>query len=983
MRASLGLAILFCSSCSLIIAQQQKIDEGYTARIKEYTTEPFFLTELVDHLPASAKVPTPEKLLGYAAGAPNRLTYAKDVHRYMREMEKSSPRIRVLTLGKSEEGREMIVVAASDEANLKKLDRFKEITSKLADPRTLTAAEASKLIAEGLPLYWVTAAIHSPETGSPEMLMELVYRLAVEESPLLENVRKNLITLITPVIEVDGRERQVDLYRWRKENPNKTAPGLLYWGKYVAHDNNRDGMALSLELSKASTRFFLDFHPQVEHDLHESIPFLYISTGMGPYNAWLDPIVINEWQKMAYHEVEEMTRRGVPGVWTHGFYDGWAANYLFTVAHGHNAIGRFYETFGNGGADTRERTLTPAQTSRQWYRPNPPLAKVKWSLRNNINLQQSALLLALDYTASNREVFLRNFYLKGKRSVAKATTEGPSGYVISAAERPNEAASLVRLLKQHGIEIHRLSHECEIAGAKHPAGSYVVRMDQPYSRMADMLLDRQYYNAADTPPYDDTGWTLTALRNLKSTRVTDTALLKLPMVKVDEHFEPEGRVEGDGAWLIVNHNGDRVIATFRFALKDVSMRAAEEPFELNGRKFSAGSLVINGDAGVRRRVEAAAADWGVRVTAAAAEPKVPMHELAAPRIALVHTWTSTQSEGWYRLAFDNGKIPYTYISDHVLRQTPNLRDRFDVIIFGPVGGSAQRIVNGMLGTGDPVPWKASELTPNFGTSPDQSDDIRGGMGLEGIVNIRNFVNAGGLFVTIGGNASLPIDFGLIDGVTITPPRELKVRGSVLEAVITDPGSPIAYGYEQRLAVYFNSAPIFQVNPYGGGGGGGGAAGQGQSQGARPSGRGTADDPDVVQGRPYAAPPPAPRTRPGEEPPPNPETMEFLRPFVPPPDQLPRTVVRFSQESSLLISGMLAGGRELVNRPAVVDVPRGKGHFLLFANNPVWREQTQGTHMLLLNAAMNFNFLHAGRPAPPARQATSGVTAEWNEDGQQQ
>ncbi|MCC7153715.1 MAG: hypothetical protein IT161_04010 [Bryobacterales bacterium] len=967
MRASPGLVTVLWLGLAAVYAQQ-KIDSSYTAKIKEYTTEPFFLTELVDHLPASDKVPTPEKFLGYVIGAPNRLTYAKDVYRFMREVEKSSARVKVMTIGKTEEGREIVVVAVSSEENLKRLARLKEITSKLADPRTITDEEAGRLTHEGLPLYWVTAAIHSPETGSPEMLMELVYRLAVEETPLVQNIRNNLVTLITPAIEVDGRERQVDLYRWRKENPNRTAPSLLYWGKYVAHDNNRDGMVLSLELSKASTRFFLEYHPQVEHDLHESVPFLYISTGMGPYNAWLDPIVISEWQKMAYHEVEEMTRRGVPGVWTQGFYDGWAANYLFTVAHGHNAIGRFYETFGNGGADTRERTLGASQTSRQWYRPNPPLSKVKWSMRNNINLQQSALLLALNYTASNREVFLRNFYLKSKRSVAKATTEGPAGYVISSAERPNEAASLARLLKLHGIEVHRLSQETEIAGVKHPAGAYAVRMDQPYSRMADMLLDRQYYNANDTPPYDDTGWTLTALRNLKSTRVTSTELLKAPMVKLDDHFEPEGRVEGDGNWLIVNHNGDRVLASFRFALKDVAMSAAEAPFEANGRKFNAGSFVINGDGGVRRRVEAAAAEWGIRVQAVGTQPSVPMHDLAAPRIALVHTWTSTQNEGWYRLAFDNTRIPYTYISDHVLRQTPNLREKFDVIIFGPVGGSAQRIVNGMLVTGDPVPWKASDLTPNFGTSPDQTDDIRGGMGLEGVTNIRNFVNQGGLFVTIGSNAAIPIDFALIDGVSITPARELKVRGSVLEAAVADPKSPITYGYDPRFAVYFNSAPVFQVNPYGTG------FGQGQGGGARPSGRGGVDDPDVAQARPYVPPVPEPKPRPGEVAPPNPETIEFLRPFVPPADMLPRTVVRFSQESSLLISGMLAGGGELANRPAVIDVPRGKGHFLLFANNPVWREQTQGSYMLLLNAAMNFNSLQTGR-SPAPTQSGPGVMAD--------
>src|SRR5437660_10795042 len=214
-------------------------------------------------------------------------------------------------------------------------------------------------------------------------------------------------------------------------------------------------------------RNFLDWHPTVMHDLHESVPYLYIMTGTGPYNAWLDPIVISEWQEMAYHEIEEMTKRGVIGVWTHGFYDGWAPNYLLSIANNHNSIGRFYETFGNGGADTRVRTLRPPDTSREWYRPNPPLPKVKWSARDNINMQESAILLGMNNVASSGEKFLNNFYLKSKRSVEKARAEGPAAWVFPADDaRPAEQARLLNLLKAQGIEVHRTTAELRIAGTE-------------------------------------------------------------------------------------------------------------------------------------------------------------------------------------------------------------------------------------------------------------------------------------------------------------------------------------------------------------------------------------------------------------------------------------------------------------------------------------------------------------------------------------
>src|SRR6185369_2794764 len=205
------------------------LDTAYGAKIAEYTTEKYFMTELVDHLTLSDKVPSPEKILGYAVGTPNKLTYTKDLYRYYRELAAASPRVRVLVAPeKSEEGREQLLVLVSDEANLAKLDRYKEITAKLADPRKLGDAEAQTLIAEGKPFYWASGSIHSPETGSPEMLMEMAYRLAVEDSPFIEDIRKNMIVMITPALEVDGRDRMVDLYNYRKANPGKPSPPLLY-----------------------------------------------------------------------------------------------------------------------------------------------------------------------------------------------------------------------------------------------------------------------------------------------------------------------------------------------------------------------------------------------------------------------------------------------------------------------------------------------------------------------------------------------------------------------------------------------------------------------------------------------------------------------------------------------------------------------------------------------------------------------------------
>jgi hypothetical protein len=950
-----------------------EIDNDYSKKIKEYTTEAYFMTELVDHLPMSETVPSPDKVLGYVVGTPNKLTYTKDVHRYFREIAKATPRVRVFTAPeRSEEGKEQILVAVGDEALLAKLDRYKEITAKLADPRRINEAEAQSLIGEGKAFYWASGAIHSPETGSPEMLMELAYRLAVEESPFIQAIRKNVIVLITPVLEVDGRDKMVDIYNYRKANPAKNAPSLIYWGKYVAHDNNRDGLGMALALTRNMMKTFLEYHPAILHDLHESVPFLYTSTGTGPYNAWLDPITVDEWNLLAYHEVEELTKRGVPGVWTHGFYDGWAPNYMFYVANGHNSIGRFYETFGNGGADTMDRTVNQ-QAQRDWFRPNPPLPRVKWSLRNNVNMQQSGILLAMNFVANNKDRFLQNFYLKSKRAVAKARNEGPAAYVIPADQpRMVEAADTVNLLRLMGVEVHTANKEITIKDQKFPAGSYIVRMDQPYSRMADMMMDTQYYNVNDPRPYDDTGWTLGALRNVKTVRVTDKVILEAPATLLSSDARVRGKLIGSesATGYVINHNTENTLATLRFRLKDVKMSAAEDSFKVGEQQFNAGSFIIKSEgnpADVRRQIESAVTELGLTARAVDKLPEVKSHALGVPRIAILHTWTNTQNEGWYRIEFDRLQIPYSYISDQVVRNTPNLREKYDVIIFPPLGGSAQAIVNGIPMRGEPIPWKQSELTPNLGASPDQTDDMRGGMGLAGIVNLQKFVHDGGLFIVVANNARIPIDYGLISGVAIQEPRQLQARGSIFNATFSDRKSPIAYGYDETLPIYFNQAPLFQVSTQTGGGGGGGGQG-GPANGGRPSGRGSTSDPDVIQAMPQASPAPSPTpARPGEEQLTE-EQRRALGAFYTPPAQRPRVVLRFAtDEKNLLISGMLAGGSELANAPAVIDVPVGRGHVVMFANHPMWRHQTQGSFFLLFNAALNFDSLDTERAAPPGRR----------------
>lgn len=896
-----------------LLALQQPVDSAYTAKIRELTTEPRFNTELTDHLPADSRVPTPFKVLGYVPGTIGRLSYVADITRYFRALDEASPRVKVFDLGKSDDGRPMIVAAIADSATIAQLEHYRDITAALADPRRLTADSAQRLIAAGKPIYYATGSIHSPETGSPEMLMELAYRLAVEETPFVRQIRDSVITLITPVTELDGRDRTVDWYRYRKAHKLVfSAP--IYWGKYTAHDNNRDGIVMSQVLTQTMMKAFFTWHPTVLHDLHESVPFLYTSTGTGPYNRELDPIVISEWNELAFQEITALTSRGLPGVWTHDFYDGWTPNYMFWVANGHNSIGRFYETYTSRGADCHTVKLPDRQTSVEWFRPNPPLNGVRWCIRNNINYQQSALLIALNYMARNGHRYLDQFYRKGVRAVERGRAkDGPNAFHIPAGQaRPVEAANLVNLLRFHGIEVRRADQPFKAGGFDIAAGDYVVLLDQPYGPLAKSYFSKQDYGANDPQPYDDTGWTLQYVRNVALHTITDTTVLHAATTPMTSDAHVRGQVSGarGAQTFLIAPTTESGLIQFRFALRDARMFASEDSFTVDQHSWGRGTTIIPATAGLERRITQAAESLGLTVVGVATAPQVARHELDLPKIALVHSWLNTQNEGWVRYAFDVLKIPYTYLSVQQLNRRDLLR-QFNVLVLPYVSNNPQQIVNGLPMNGPPIPWRRTATTPNLG-GQDSTDDVRPGIGLEGMAALSQWIAAGGVIITEGGTSGVFTEYGVTRGVDIAPAKQLRASGGIYRAVMKDPRSPIAYGYADTLAVYFNQSPLFQVDT---------STDVPEDQ-----------DPDLTAQQA--------RTR-------------------------PRVVLSFHQKrDSLRLSGLLVNGEELAGRPAVLDAPVGQGHVVLFAIRPFWRWETQGSFALVFNTILNWNDLGVAWPTLP-------------------
>ncbi len=920
-----AVVLVFLVRADRLGAQSPDTPEpGSIEAIAAATTEPRFLSPWVAYVPHHPNVPSPTKLLGHIVGAPGELSSTTKIYAYFRALAQATRRVRVEVIGKSEEGREILLVIVGDEKSLDALEANRQAMADLADPRRTDERRADELIAGSKPFYMLHGGLHSGETGSPEMLMELAHRLAVSEAPYVREIRDRLIVLINPVAEPDGRDRMVDwFYRHLKgktdyENLPPISPP--YWGKYVCHDNNRDGVQRKLALTRATQDAYMKWHPLVVHDLHESMPLLSIWTGTGPYNVNLDPSIYSEWHTIAFHEVATLTAMGMPGVWTYGFGEGFAQVYQDSVAINHNGIARGYETFGNGTAETVERVLDPerirytgrAVTEADWYRMVPPPKKFKWSLRNNTNYMETAVLAALQYTSRNGSEMLRNFWRRGANAVRKGTSEKP--YAIAIPEKQDDRrrlARLVNLLREHGIEVSRAGAAFKVKEGDFPAGTFLVRMDQPYRGFALDLLTPQKYPAdkASFDAYDDVAWALPVSLGVEVKTIEDEAVRQVPTTSVGEAVSYKGEVEGDGAFYLLRDTGQEALLAARVRLARFKVEAAEKGFGSGGQDYPAGSWIITGAPGLRAALDAVATDFGLDFEPASGAPDVKRHLVDLPRLALMQTWNDTQSAGWVRMIFDDEKVPYTLIMDEDVRRG-GLRERFDVILYPNTARSLKDVVTGIDPRNGPLAFTKTPEFPTHG-SPTSSPDITGGLSWSGLQNLETFVRRGGVLVTLGRASTVPLDGGIVRDVRPASVKGLVNPGSELRARFRRPDHPIAYGYGETTSVFRDGGPVYAVRR-------------------------------VDEGR----------------------IVLQWGTKIPKDDEEEASAdgKDAKKEPPLVISGGIKGGDELVGKPALLDIPTGQGRVIAFDFDPIHRYQTESDFRLVWNAILNWNDL----PPVPAR-----------------
>ncbi|QGY42190.1 peptidase [Maribellus comscasis] len=920
---------LFIFMCSVIVLSAQSYDTSYENKIKEYTTDERFLPPMLAKMPLQKGIPSPLDHFGSIIGAPGVMHHSEEIYGYFRKLSEMSSKVKIEQIGISEEGRPINLITISSEKNIKNLKRYKDIMARLADPRNTDSKTAEKLIKEGKTIYFLNGAMHSGEMGSPEALMELSYRLIADKSEDYSNILENCIVLINPVSEPDGRDKQVDWYyrytKDRKEYDDGFRRVAPYWGKYVYHDNNRDGLQISQEITKAIFKIYFDWHPNVMLDLHESVPLLYISTGTGPYNENIDPITVGEWQTIANHELTTFSAQGLPGVFEWAFYDGWWPGYGIWVANNHNSVGRFFETFGNAGANTYLRDISKAKfagdlvTSREWYRPDPSTGKLYWSARNNINYTETGVLASLQYAANNKNMLLRNFYQKSVNGTNFSKINETKMFVISEEQRdPVMAAYLVNQLRRQGIEVHKVNNLKR---------EYVILLDQPYSRFAyDLLTEQKYRADAKFPPYDAIAWTLGYMYGVDVQKYDSLKYSTDELSLVNENIVYSGKVTGDGSDFIINYKAQAPVLSGLYAAANQYNNFESEILDsvtiAGTDTLQTGSLILKG------LTSKQANDWAEKYGIDLLAKNITgenSRSIQLPKIAVFHSWTNTQAEGWVRFTMEQKGIPFTSIDKDDLKNG-KLKSRFDVIIIPHQGGDLSYFVNGLDDRFGPMPYTKTAEFPSHGY-PDSTEDMTGGPGLDGLNNLKTFVRDGGVLVPLANSAAIIADAGIGKEVSSFSPGGLFHPGSLVSAKARNAKSPILYGYPDTFHLFKGNGKLLATEKY--------------DRNLMVLQYGTKPLKDEVEytGKILGQ-----------------KKMEEKELNKTETEKSDTTEVKKEKEPKYVLSGMVKNEDAIVGQGAIFNVPLGKGNVVFFTFNPLNRYLNHHDSSLLWNVLINWDHL---------------------------
>jgi hypothetical protein len=763
-------------------------------------------------LPLAAEIPSPQDHFGFRMGTDRQLVSAEGIEEYFELVAAQSDRVRTIDLGKTTEGHRTLAAVVSAPDNIRNLDAIRAANLRLADPRALSSDDAKRLAASGRTFVVIGASIHASEIGATQAANELLFTLASSNDPGTLAVLQNVVVIIIPLLNPDGHRLVTDWYAKNKGTPFEGGPMPWLYHKYAGHDINRDAFMMNLaENRNLAKLLYSDWHPQVfltMHQMEENGPRFFVPPNTDPIDLNYDPLI---WRSAAFlgdAMAMELQRDGHTGVLSNAKYDYYWPGFEDSAPLGHNTVCLLTEVASVDIATPI--TVTPNELRAGFkglsdYRPQinfpQPWPGGRWTLRDIVDYDLSAVRGLLFATASYREQLLQNFYDMGRRAVEAGTTGGPYAFVIPPEQHdPYTTAKLENLLMEGAIEIHRALEPFRADGEPYPAGTDIIFLAQPYRAYVKTLLERQSYpghrataNGPADRPYDVAGWTLpkqmgvnviTVDRTFESPTTSRLSVATITPASVWGERKPD-------YWVIQANGNAGAIAVNRLVAGGASPSWTAIPIDAGGFHYEPGSIVVPYVKTAEATVASIARELGLRVDGVKGKAPQNLRPIGRARIAVYKPWTENIDEGWTRWLLDQYEFKYATITDADIRGG-NLRARFDAIILP--NSSPDRLVSGY---------------PPDAVPPEYS----GGMTSAGVEAIKTFVRAGGTLICLSQSSDLAIAaFELpIRDIAREADDRLFVPGSILRLDV-DPSKPLAYGMEPHTAAFFAFSSAFEGSP---------------------------------------------------------------------------------------------------------------------------------------------------------------------------
>ena len=754
---------------------------------------------LAPQAPAATSVPAPESVLGFVPGEDRKLADWSQVLAYLRALDAASDRVSVEEVGQTTQGRPFVMATVTSGANHARLEEIRHANARLADPRGLGDDEAERLVRQGKAIVAMAYSIHSTEVGGTLAALKLLHRLAASDDARIRAMLDEVVLLVIPSHNPDGTELVTHWYRQQLGTPFEgSSPPVLYH-PYVGHDNNRDWYTFTQAETRATVRaLYQRWHPQIVHDVHQMGARgarLFVPPYTDPWEPNVDPALTAAVGALGSHVASRLLTEGRTGIVTGALFDAWTPARAY--AHTHGGVRILSETASARIAsplEVRSEELEGRASEYDARRPSAnfpaPWPGGTWRLSDIVDTQLRASLAVLEHAAQNREHWLRTALAVNRRASARRE---PFAFVIPP--EPRDAAALARLvdvLRTGEVELLQARKAFGADGRRYAAGALVVRMQQPASAFAKMLLERQAYpDLRDYPggpprqPYDVTAHTLPLLFGV------DVDAVKAPfdaeLAPLADALLPKGRIEGRGPRLALGHASGELVALSRLLAAGVPVRWTLDPVEEGGRRFPAGTLVL--PASARRKLEPIAAELGIVARGLRAEPR--SLALRTPRVGLYRSWVPSMDEGWTRYVFEKEMaVAYQPLVDKEVR-AGRLAERFDAIVLPDQTAAALRDGHAK------------------GSMP---EEYTGGLGDAGAAALRAFVEAGGTLVTLDSASAYAIEalsLPVKNALAGVDSKSFYCPGSILR-VSADTGRPIAHGLPAELPIWFEGSPAFET-----------------------------------------------------------------------------------------------------------------------------------------------------------------------------